>query len=108
MGEPKTPHFYDFGTRTRPRLPKPFFLYLETPIKNNSQTFKTYHFTNLKKSETQDFDIVRKDGRRQMMKIRLRTFRKSWIWGQYLPEHIKWKLGKFLEPRNQDTKRPRN
>ena len=56
---------------------------------------------------------------RQIPTIRLIYAWKSWIWGQYLPESMKWKFGESLilwnqwtfetkKPRNHETKKPRN
>ena len=54
MGEPKTPHFYDFGISGR--VPEPqnqLFLSLETPghlkkSRKSLEHFQTYYFINLK------------------------------------------------------------
>ena len=81
MGEPKTPHFYDFGRdfRTCPRLPKQIILIFgdtSTPqkIKNQQTCLNKYDFYKSRNFEIQGIDNVRKDGRRSNMKIRLITF----------------------------------
>ena len=85
MGEAQTPHFYDFGILNRHQAPTPsLFIFgdTRTPQKNQEKSLG-----NLKNSisinaniwETQSFDIVRKDGHRKMMKIRLIKSPKSWI-----------------------------
>ena len=53
-----------------------------------------------------NFENVRKDGDRNMMKIRLTPSWKSWIWNQYLPENVNGNL--VIELRNQETKQLRN
>ena len=52
MGEPRTPHFYDFGILEPVTKPQnQLILSLETPDqltkRENPQTFKTYMFANL-------------------------------------------------------------
>ena len=58
--------------------------------------------------DTQNFVGFGKDGRRTKTPIRSIRYWKSWIWEQYLPENMKWKLGTSLKPRNQVTSKPRN
>ena len=77
MGEPKSPHFYDFWifeTVTKP--PNQVFLFSETPghLKQSRQIpkhfLKNMSFINIGIVETENLDNVRKDGHRQIMKIR--------------------------------------
>ena len=78
IGEPKTPHFYDFGILGR--VPEPqsqLCLSLETPghlkeIKKSLEHFKTYYvFFNLKVLEIHIVVDLGKDWRRQIPPIRL-------------------------------------
>ena len=107
---PKTICFILWDTRT----PK-------TKQENPWNVFKHIIFTNIKISEIENVVIFRKDGHRQILESRLRNSWTSWIWDQYLPESMKWKIGKFCKPinhetkhretkkpRNQETKRPRD
>ena len=84
---------------------------------------------NINMLELQHFDSFRKDGRRKMLKIRLITSWKSWIWDQYLSktwsgilviwnqylsktlrdfESLKLRNFEAKKPRNKENKRPRN
>ena len=80
MGGPRTPHFYDFGTFERaPSSQNQLSLSLETPghQKETKETPKTFqkHIVSINQqiSELHSFDIFQKDGRQQIMKIRIRT-----------------------------------
>ena len=84
MGETKTPNFYDFGIFER--VPKPqnqLFLSLETPGHLKNQENSLEHFFKIlfvcisKFGKIHNFDIVGKDGHRQIPKIRLISLRRS-------------------------------
>ena len=99
MGEAQTPHFYDFQTFepvTRPQ--NQVFLSLETPgslkriTKSPWNISKNIICINVKVLETRNVDIVRKDGHRKMVKIRLIQSQKSWICISYLSKNMKWKF----------------
>ena len=104
MGDTKTPHFYDFGIfQPCNQAPKPItFIFGDTrtpnQIQENTNTWKTYYFWEISELWNPLFDISRKDGHRQMMKIRLTKSQKSWIWDQYLPENMTWFFQKYLMP----------
>ena len=77
MGEAQTPHFYDFGIFEPVAKPQnQLFLFLETPghrkqNKENSNIVQNIVFINI---GILNFSIFRKDGHREMMKIRLKNF----------------------------------
>ena len=91
MGEPKNPHLFDFGISQPVTKPQnQLFLSLETPgyLKRIKKIpwniFETITFVNIGILENQHFDIFRKNGHRQMMKIRVKESPKSWICISYL------------------------
>ena len=71
MGEPETPHFYDFGISGRvPGSQNQLFLFLETPgyltkSRKPLEAFPINMFVNRKVSELHLSDNVRKGGRRK-------------------------------------------
>ena len=90
MGQPKTPHFYDFGTFER--VPEPqnqvFLFWRHQDIKKRQKLYRLKQFfTNIETLETQYVDNFGKDGHRKMMKIRLDNYWQSWIWDKYLSKH---------------------
>ena len=96
MGEPKTPHFYDFGTFER--VPEPqnhLFSFLETAgyikksKKNPGTCSKNIVFANLKILEIKRFVNFGKDSHRKILKIRLINSWTSWTWDQD-PFKIMW------------------
>ena len=76
IGEPKTPHSYDFGIFGRVQtLPNQLFLSLENPRIPNNNSRKTWNlflniFRNLRMLETPYVDKFGKFARRTMRKIR--------------------------------------
>ena len=137
MGEPSNPHFYDFGIPDASFSPKTNIIYLSRPqdTSNNSRKIKnhfqnTFFWEHFKNWHPCVFAVSGKDRRRTIPTIRRIISWKSWIWDQYLPEHMKWNFGnmgsissekifndfrKFeiwnfgtLKPRNQETEKPRN
>ena len=64
--------------------------------------------TKIKISEAPHFIDFGKDGRRQMMKIRLIQSWRSWIWDQHLSKHMNWSFCNFLKPRNHKTIQSQN
>ena len=115
MGEPPTPHFYDFGTFGR--VPEPqnqLFVSLESPgyLKNQENPWnilKNMIVVNLKMSETHFLSILEKGGRRKMMKIRLIDFENLIYETNIFRISVKETEGSFesLKPRNQETKKLR-
>ena len=85
IGEPKTPHFYDFWI-FEPVVEIPGHL---NKIKKSQIFSKILFVINLGFFELHNRGIFRKGGHRKMMKIRLKKSQKSWIWDQYLPENMK-------------------
>ena len=66
---------------------------------------------HLKKIKKKPWNILKNFGNPQVCRLWRRrtpnnpedpsnTSLKSWIWDQHLPEHMKWKFGESLEPRN--------
>ena len=73
---------------------KPVFIHFIIPnasknVRSMGTSQKHIIFGNLRIMKNQLFDIFRKDGHRNMMKIRPRISGKSWIWDQYLSENMK-------------------
>ena len=67
--------------------------YFKQYKKNHGNILENIIFIYLNISEILHFDIVRKDGQRNTMKIRPRNAWKSWIWDQHLPENMEWYFG---------------
>ena len=85
MGEPYTPHLYDFGIWGRVPEPKnQLLLFLEAPgylekIKKINGTFREYYLFKSQNFGNPKLENVGKDGNRNMMKIHLRISCKSCI-----------------------------
>ena len=136
---PSCSWFRDF--RTWPWAAKPILLIfwrhhdIITHPRKNTNRFWEILFVEISNCWKSKMILFGRDGRRELSTIRLINSWRSWIWEQYLPEDMKWKIGdlgwissdhikwfsklwKFetlelwnqetLKPRNQETKRPRN
>ena len=97
MGEPQTPHFHDFRISGRvPGSQNQLFISLETPgylkqIKKIPGIFSKILFSKSQMcGHLSLFDDFGKGGQRNIPKFRLIKYWKSWRWGQYLPESMKW------------------
>ena len=76
MGEPETPHCYDFGIVGSVYEPQDHFLSLQTPehlkqSKKNPNHFEDSYFHYFIFLEIRDFENVRKDGRRKIPPVQL-------------------------------------
>ena len=94
VGEPKNPHFCDFGIFEPVTKPQnQLFLSLETPgylkqINKIPGTFsKNIMFANIGILAIQNFVNFRKGGHREMMKIRVKQIQKAWICISDLSKH---------------------
>ena len=75
-----------------PDPPKPTIsIFGDTRIPKKIKKIQTlfYMFGNFTSLEIRFFDNVGKGGRREMLKIRVIKYCKSWICDQYLPENMK-------------------
>ena len=77
MGEVQTPHFYDFGIfEPVAKLQIQLILFLETLGHLTNQEESPEHFKHISKTKTRFVEIFGKDGRRQMMTIRLTNLKR--------------------------------
>ena len=76
MGEPETPHFYDFGICGRVQTPQhQLFLSLQTPghlnkTRTHPQLWKYIILVNIKTMDIRNFDIVGECGRLTNLTVR--------------------------------------
>ena len=109
MGEPQTPHFYDFGTFEHVLSSQnQLFSSLETPgsltkIRKIPSIYKKYSFWKFQHAGTLKCCQFSKRRAPTNEEDPSKKSKKSWMWNQYLPESRKWQFGIFLKRQHQET-----